>query len=122
VTFDTCSRIDDAGTYVLRAMPDGEWQIYEAHVAGCHVCAGKVAELAFVSDALLSGVPQLTAPANIRSRVMSVVRAESELLLAAGPMADRPIQRERAGRFGIRRLQAIVRNLGPARRRPGFAH
>jgi hypothetical protein len=105
VTIDICPRIDDAGTYVLRAMPEGEWQLYEAHVADCHVCAGKVAELAFVSDALLSGVMQLTAPPEIRSRVMSVVRAESELLRAAGPMADRPIQRERAPRFSLLRLR-----------------
>jgi len=102
---DTCPRIDEAGSYVLRAMPDGEWQVYEAHVIDCQVCAGKVAELAFVSDALLSGVTQRTAPPEIRSRVMSVVRAESELLLAAGAMADRPIQRERAGRFSLLRLR-----------------
>jgi hypothetical protein len=101
VTIDTCPRIDDAAGYVLRAMTDGEWERYSAHVADCQVCAGKVAELGFVSDALLSAVPQLTAPPEIRDRVMSVVRAESELLLAAGPMADRPIERAPARRFSL---------------------
>ena len=36
---------------------------------------------------------------------MSVVRAESELLLAAGPMADRPIVREPSRRFSLLRLR-----------------
>ena len=91
---DTCPRLDDAASYVLRAMPDGEWESYRDHVTRCDACAGKVAELGFVSDALLNGVPQLSAPPAIRDRVMSVVRAESELLLAAGPEADRPAAAE----------------------------
>lgn len=105
MTIDTCPRIDDAGSYVLRAMPDGEWELYSAHVADCQVCAGKVAELGFVSDALLNAVPQMSAPPEIRGRVMSVVRAESELLKAAGPMADRPIKREPTSRFSLPRLR-----------------
>jgi hypothetical protein len=100
MSFDACPRIDDAASYVLRAMPDGEWELYAAHIADCELCAGKVDELGFVSDALLNGVPQLSAPPQIRDRVMAVVRAESELLLAAGAPADRPVARERARRFG----------------------
>ena len=84
-----CPRVDDAASYVLRAMPDGEWKVYEDHLTRCASCADKVAELQFVGDALLSGVTQLTAPPPIRDRVMAVVRAESSLLLAAGHGADR---------------------------------
>jgi hypothetical protein len=102
---DTCPRIDGVGSYVLRAMPEGEWQSYLAHLTGCQVCADKVAELGFVSDALLNAVPQLTAPPEIRDRVMSVVRAEAELLRAAGPLADRPIAREPTRRFSLLRLR-----------------
>jgi hypothetical protein len=105
MTTGTCPRIDDAGSYVLRAMPDGEWELYSDHVAHCQVCAGKVAELGFVSDALLNAVPQLTAPPEIRHRVMSVVRAEAELLRAAGPMADRPARVEAPRRFSLLRLR-----------------
>lgn len=103
--FDTCPRIDDAASYVLRAMPDGEWEQFATHAAQCAVCTAKIAELGFVSDALLNAVPQLSAPPEIRSRVMAVVHAESELLLAAGPMADRPISREPARRFSLLRLR-----------------
>jgi len=104
MTTETCPRIDDAASYVLRAIPDGEWEGYAAHVSGCDACAAKVEELGFVSDALLNAVPQVSAPPEIRSRVMSVVRAESELLLAAGPMADRPTPRESVRRFSLPRL------------------
>jgi anti-sigma-K factor RskA len=85
-----CPRTDDAASYVLRAMPEGEWQAYRDHVARCAACAEKVAELGFVADALLTAVPQLSAPAPVRDRVMAIVRAESELLRAAGHGADRP--------------------------------
>ena len=87
----------------MRAIPEGEWEGYAAHVSGCRVCAAKIEELTFVSDALLSAVPQLSAPPEIRSRVMSVVHAEAELLRAAGPMADRPIARESSRRFSLLR-------------------
>lgn len=105
MTNEWCPRTDDAGSYVLRAMPDGEWEHYSAHVADCQACAAKVAELDYVADALLNAVPQLKAPPDIRERVMSVVRAESELLLAAGPLADRPIQRRSARGLGLLRLR-----------------
>ena len=105
MSFDICPRVDDAASYVLRAMPDGEWELYADHAAQCTVCAAKIEELGFVSDALLNAVPQLSAPPEIRSRVMAVVHAESELLLAAGPMADRPIQRESGRRFSLLRLR-----------------
>ncbi len=106
MTFDsTCPRIDDAAGYVLRAMPDAEWEAYSSHVDDCQACAAKVAELGVVSDALLNAVPQITAPPEIRDRVMSVVRAEAELLQAAGAMADRPVRRESTRRFSLLRLR-----------------
>ena len=101
MTMQTCPRIDDAASYVLRAIPDGEWEGYEAHVSGCPVCAAKIDELRFVADALLSGVPQLSAPPEIRARVMSVVNAEAELLRAAGAAADRPTRREPSRRLSL---------------------
>lgn len=104
---DVCPRIDDAAGYVLRALPGGEWESYRYHVAECQECAAKVEELGFVSHALLSAVPQLSAPPDIRNRVMSVVRAESELLLATGAGADRPPARP-ARRFGLHRLRPLT--------------
>jgi hypothetical protein len=89
-----CPRIENAAGYVLRALPDSEAESYRHHVTQCDECAAKVAELGFVSHALLSAAPQLSAPPEIFDRVMNVVRAESELLQAAGATADRPVQRQ----------------------------
>jgi hypothetical protein len=100
VSADLCPRTDDAASYVLHAMSDGECETFQAHLGRCGACSAKVAELQFVGDALLSGVPQLTAPPQIRDRVMSIVRAESELLLAAGHGADRPGPARAKRRFG----------------------
>ena len=105
MTADTCPRIDDAASYVLRAIPDAEWEGYAAHASRCPACTAKIEELSFVSDALLSGVPQLSAPPEIRSRVMAVVRAEAELLDASGAMADRPIVRQPSRRFNLQWLR-----------------
>jgi hypothetical protein len=107
VSGDLCPRTDDAASYVLHAMSDGECETFQAHLGRCDACSAKVAELQFVGDALLSGVPQLTAPAPIRDRVMSIVRAESELLLAAGHGADRPEPARRRRRFSVLSLRPL---------------
>jgi hypothetical protein len=107
VSGDLCPRTDDAASYVLHAMSDGECETFQAHLGRCGACSAKVAELQFVGDALLSGVPQLTAPAPVRDRVMSIVRAESELLLAAGHGADRPVPARRRGRFSVLSLRPL---------------
>jgi Anti-sigma-K factor rskA len=101
VSIFECPRVDDAAGYVLSALPDGDADAYRDHVAECRDCAAKVQELGFVSHALLNAVPQFSAPGEIRGRVMSVVRAESELLLATGATADRPMRAERRMRFGL---------------------
>ncbi len=106
-----CPRIDDAAGYVLRALPDSEAESYRHHVTECEQCEAKVAELAFVSHTLYSAVPQLSAPPEIFDRVMAVVRAESELLRAAGAGADRPVRAgERRSRFtfGLGRLRPLT--------------
>ena len=106
-----CPRIDDAAGYVLRALPDSDSESYRHHVTECQECAAKVEELGFVSHALYSAAPQLSAPPEIFDRVMAVVRAESELLQAAGAGADRPARRqERRGRigFGFARLRPLT--------------
>jgi hypothetical protein len=109
MSYSTCPRIDDAAGYVLRALPEDEWESYGYHVAECEACTEKVAELGFVSNALLSAVPQLSAPPQIRDRVMSVVRAESELLQAAGATADRPVAKPtRRFSFGFGRLGPLA--------------
>lgn len=95
-----CHRTEDVAAYVLRALPEGEWESFRYHVGECDRCAAKVSELRFVSHALLNAVPQLSAPANLGDRIMATVRAESELLRSAGASADRPPARAKR-RFGF---------------------
>lgn len=102
-----CPRIDDAAGYVLGALPDAEAESYRRHVTQCAECSAKVAELGFVSHALLNAVPQLSAPPEIRDRVMTVVRAEAELLRSAGAAADR-VPAARPRRFGFARLRPLT--------------
>ena len=105
-----CPRINDAAGYVLSALPDSEAEAYRHHVTECAECSAKVDELRFVSHTLYSAAPQLSAPPEIFHRVMSVVRAESELLQAAGASADRPTRQERRGwlNLGFARLRPVT--------------
>jgi hypothetical protein len=102
-----CPRIDDSAAYVLHAMDDSEWEAYRYHVSDCEFCAAKVAELEYVAQALLSGVPQISAPPDLRGRVMSVVRSEADLLKAAGAGADQPEKPRAASRFGWLSLRPL---------------
>jgi hypothetical protein len=82
-----CSRFGEAAAFVLGAL-DGEDRAYRAHLAGCSICRAEVAELRLVVDAVPGAVADAVASDELRDRVMAVVRAEAELLKAAGPGAD----------------------------------
>ncbi len=84
-----CHRGIDAGAYVLRALSDEESRFYVTHLAECDHCRAEVDDLRLVVDTLPIAAPQTPPPAALRRRIMAVVDAESELLLAAGPAADR---------------------------------
>lgn len=102
-----CARIENAAGYVLRAMPEGEWEAYHDHLPECEDCSTKVQELDCVSHALLCAVPQLSPPPDIRDRVMAVVAGEAELLRASGAAADRPTPKP-SRRFGFARLRPLT--------------
>lgn len=84
-----CSHGIDAGAYVLRALSPDECRSYVEHLAHCGHCRAEVQQLSLIVDTLPIAAPQTTPPAALKRRIMSVVEAESELLLAAGPDADR---------------------------------
>jgi len=85
-----CERCADAAAYVLGALEDQEAQGFQAHLAGCAICSGEVAQLQTAADALAVGVPRKLAPDSLRARIMATAHAEAELLKAAGHEADRP--------------------------------
>lgn len=99
-----CLRGTDAGAYVLRALDLDECRSFDEHLAECDGCRLEVNDLQLVVDALPIAAPHATPPVALKSRIMTVVGAESELLLAAGPAADRPSVTKtprRRGRFAF---------------------
>jgi anti-sigma-K factor RskA len=90
-----CGDGDTAAAYVLRALPEDEAYTFELHLAGCARCQRDIHQLSAAADALGSAVPLVAAPPELGNRVRSIVRAEAELLQAAGPSADRPRERRR---------------------------
>jgi anti-sigma-K factor RskA len=85
-----CTHRDDAGSYVLRALPDDEHERFEAHLATCEGCRREVADLQVAADTLPLAAVQVGPPPELRDRIMAVVRSEAELLNAAGARADEP--------------------------------
>ena len=89
---------DSTGAYLLGALDDAERDGFEAHMAQCPACTAEVEQLLVAVDALPMAVPQMSAPPALGDRIMATVRAEAELLNAAGASADRvaaPAERRR---------------------------
>jgi len=84
-----CERSDDAGAWVLGALPEQEASAFAAHAQTCQICAAHVRQLQAVADVLPRGVEQVPPPPELRDRIMAVVEREASLLAAAGPEADR---------------------------------
>jgi anti-sigma-K factor RskA len=87
---DDCRHRDDAGPWVLGALDEQDARAFVEHLESCPICRLEVAELQVVADVLPMAAPQLVPPPALKSRIMSVVESEAQLLRAAGPEADRP--------------------------------
>ena len=84
----SCGHVEDVGAWVLGALPAGESERFAAHLPGCAVCRREVAELQMVADTLPLVAEQVTPPPELKDRIMTAVRAEADVLEAAGPEAD----------------------------------
>ena len=73
-----CPRVDDAAGYVLRALPEGEWEAFRYHLGECHDCTEKVDELTFVSHAMLNAEPQHDQDGRQRTGAQRTQPAEAE--------------------------------------------
>jgi hypothetical protein len=72
-----CDRALDAGAWVLHALPDDEATGFVMHLRGCPYCRAEVARLQTVADVLPVAAEQIEPPAELRARVMDVVREEA---------------------------------------------
>ena len=62
---------DQAAAYVLGALTPAERQVFEAHLAGCALCAAEVHSLALVGAALARAAPPAEPAAAVRDRLLS---------------------------------------------------
>jgi anti-sigma factor RsiW len=104
-----CEWSNAAPAYLLSALPDQDARGFEAHLDGCDACSAQLTHLRPAVDALALSVERVDPPGDLRSRVMAQVKAEADLLRAAGPEADLP----RRGR-SRRRARLPQLRLSPA--------
>jgi hypothetical protein len=66
----------NAAPYVLGALTDEEHVSFRRHLESCSVCREEVAALQIVASALPAAAPQLSAPPQLKRRVMASVRED----------------------------------------------
>jgi hypothetical protein len=79
----------DCGAYVLGALEEHEVAALREHMESCAICRDEVRRLHAVAEVLGLGVPALSAPPELRRRVLDIVNAEASLFDAA---AARPVR------------------------------
>jgi anti-sigma-K factor RskA len=67
----------NAAPYVLGALSDAEHEAFRAHLESCAVCREEVAALETVTAALPAAAPQVSAPPELKARVMAAVRVDA---------------------------------------------
>lgn len=90
-TSDHCE--GNAAPYVLGALTDAERAAFRRHLQSCAVCREEVASLRTVVAALPAAAPAASAPPELKSRIMTTVRAQ-----AREPELGRSSERSRARR------------------------
>ena len=73
------AHLDDCAAYVLGALTEEEHASFVTHLQSCAACREEVAALQSAAAILPAAVPQLRAPRELRSRVLSTVRSEAGL-------------------------------------------
>ena len=74
---DARSCAASAAPYVLGALTDEECDAFRVHLESCSVCREEVAALEVVVDALPGAAPQLSAPPELKRRLMASVREDA---------------------------------------------
>jgi anti-sigma-K factor RskA len=66
----------NAAPYVLGALTEEESEAFRRHLDSCTICREEVAALQVVASALPAAAPQLTAPPELKRRLMGAVRED----------------------------------------------
>jgi len=95
----------NAAAYVLGALSDDESSAFRSHLESCAVCREEVAALNVVAAALPAAAPQLTAPSELKRRVMAAVHEE------AARVSARPSRAPTRPAFPALRLRPALAGL-----------
>jgi anti-sigma-K factor RskA len=109
-----CEQRDTAASYVLGALPEDEHERFVAHLAECDDCRASVAALQVAADALPLAVVQVAPPPELKDRIMTTIRSESELIGAADARPGKPAPRRRWWRPPALALRPLPVALGLA--------
>jgi anti-sigma-K factor RskA len=96
IHMDGCG--DNAAAYVLGALTEEEHGAFLAHLESCSACREEVSSLQLVASALAAAVPQLSAPGDVRERVMATVNKDASLHERAAAGASRAARPNRPPR------------------------
>jgi anti-sigma factor RsiW len=102
-----CPRAIDTGAYVLGALEPEEREAFAEHLRTCDQCRREVDELRVAAEALPLTAEPLDPPAELRGRIMDVVRGEAAPRDEAG-------RRERRDRAAARARRRRVGGIGRA--------
>jgi anti-sigma-K factor RskA len=91
----------NAAPCVLGALEAEEFEAFQGHLATCAVCREEVASLQLVADALPVVAPQLSAPPELKSRIMATVQEEAGWQRSPVGAAARPRQSQRRPRLAL---------------------
>jgi hypothetical protein len=92
----------NAAPYVLGALTEEEHEAFRLHVESCAVCREEVAALHLVASALPAAAPQMSAPPELKRRVMSSVREDARRRQANEDAPPRPAREPRPARRAAR--------------------
>jgi anti-sigma-K factor RskA len=84
---------DNAAPYVLGALTEAEHDAFRGHLDSCAVCREEVAALQVVAGALPAVAPQLSAPPELKQRLMASIRED------LGREAAEPVRSQRRPTF-----------------------
>lgn len=97
----------DAAVYLLGLLDEQHSNAFLEHARRCSICSDELAALAPAVDRLPAAVPQMSAPAHVKQRVMTVVR--SEATAARSPL---PSSHGVRGWFALRRPALALAGAG----------
>ena len=96
----------DAGAYLLGALPPLDAEVFERHMMGCEECQRDIARLRPAAEALPRAVEPFEPPPSLKRSLMEVVEAEAR---AAAPAPAPGRERAAPARPRIRRWLAGLR-------------